>query len=644
MTSSRRRLFGLLTAILLTAAWPLPDSGQTGTTAYVNFSFDQVDIRLLAKLVGDMTGKRFIIDNAVNGKVTVVTPPQIPLVEVYPVFLSILESSGFSVVEKGGLYNIVPLPERTIVSAPVIGPGEPSTGQGIITKVIHVENISAIDLRKMIEPMVRGGKSGALSVFGPSNHLIITDTADNIGRIEKIIAELDKPGAAETVEFVRLKHAAAEEIAAELNLAIRGMGTSNQALSQHIQQIAEGGGALPRGVTVVPAISANSLVLVGTPVDMKEVKRIIEMMDVETPSAHGRLNAVFLKYLGAEEAAKSLNALLAKTAEKDQRQRIAIEPSVANNALMVEANPQDFELVSSLIEKLDQVPQQVMVEILIAEVGIGKSLNFGVELSTIESPGKDKTVVAGRTPMGDTDQIMDLVTKGVFPQGLSFGVAKGTTTGPGGTVVPGVFFLVQALAKNRDVKILSNIPLWAQNNTEASVSVVENIPILRSTIQGGSGTARDVIQNIDRVDVGIKLKFTPHVNPEREVTMQLNPSIEAIIDQGPSDTQFAPTIAKREVSTTVTVPDQATIIITGLIREDWVKSVSKVPILGDIPILGWLFRYTSQTKQRTNLLIFVTPHIVTDLKEAKALEKTLRDRASFSGSSTNLNVQTPRGK
>jgi general secretion pathway protein D len=186
------------------------------------------------------------------------------------------------------------------------------------------------------------------------------------------------------------------------------------------------------------------------------------------------------------------------------------------------------------------------------------------------------------------------------------------------------------------VKILSNVPLLAQNNKEASVSVVQNIPILKSTIEGGSGTARDVIQNIERLDVGITLKVTPHVNPNGDVTMQLNPSIQAVIDEGSATTAFTPTIAKREISTTITVPDRQTVVISGLIREDQVKSVSKVPILGDIPILKWLFRHTRTNKVRNNLLVFVTPHIVTDIKQAAELEHALRKRASISVTATNL--------
>ena len=638
----------LICGAILLAIMPggAPGAGtEARSSGYVNFSFDQVDLRLLIKLVGEMTGKRFVVDDSVTGRITVVTPPQIPADEVYPLFLSILESSGYSVIEGDGMYRVVPLPDRSVSPTPVVGPEDKSVHVGVITKVIKVQNVSAVDLRKMIEPMVRGGKNGALAAFGPTNHLIITDTAENIARIERIIAELDKPGASRVVEVMKLQHAAASEVAAQLMAAMHGSETAATSVGRHIQQITEGGGTLPTDVGVVPAVGSNSLILVGTSVQLKELRRVVEMLDVETPSGYGRLNAIFLKYLSSEEAAKSLNALLAKTVDKDQRQRIAIEPSSANNALIVDASPQDFDLVKGLVDRLDRPPQQVMVEILIAEVNINKQLDLGVEWSTIETPTDNKTLALGRQRLDTSDPIMDLVSQGVFPQGLSLGVSKGTYTDANGVVQPKIPVMITALAQNRDVKILSDVPLWAQNNTEASVSVVDNIPLLRSTIEGGAGTARDVIQNIDRVDVGIKLKFTPHVNPDKEVTMQLNPSIEAIIDNGPANTQFAPTIAKREVSTTVTVPDRATIVISGLMREDTTKQVYKVPILGDIPLIGFLFRTTSDQKQRTNLLIFVTPHIVTEMESASAMKETLTRRVGIDTSAvTNMDERAKGGK
>ena len=220
---------------------------------------------------------------------------------------------------------------------------------------------------------------------------------------------------------------------------------------------------------------------------------------------------------------------------------------------------------------------------------------------------------------------MRAVTEGVLPRGLSVGVAHGLDS----SGLPRVAFLLRALQEERDVRILSNVPLWAQNNSEASISVVDNIPILRSTIEGGAGVSRDIIQTIDRMDVGIHLTITPHINPDREITLQLKTSIEAIISDGPPDTPFAPTIARREVATTVTVPDSDTVVISGLMREDKLQREGRVPVLGRLPLIGALFRYTSDRTQRSNLLVFVTPRLVSDMPSANRVRSDLENRSGI---------------
>jgi general secretion pathway protein D len=276
------------------------------------------------------------------------------------------------------------------------------------------------------------------------------------------------------------------------------------------------------------------------------------------------------------------------------------------------------------------MPHQVLVEILIAETDAGSQLDLGVEWSTVETPSRGDTVLSARSRPGDTDAAMDILTQNVFPQGLSVGIAHGAASG---VAIP---FLLQALKQDRDVRILSSVPLLVQNNTEAEVNVVENIPVLRSTIEGGAGTSRDVIQNIDRMDVGIKLKVTPHVNPNREITLVLNPAIEAIVDAGPRSQQFAPTIAKREIKTTITVPDRATVVISGLIREDKARRERKIPLLGDIPWLGWLFRYQTDTTRRNNLLVFVTPRIIEGGEQTEAINAAMERRTELLGVSAPL--------
>ena len=603
----------------------------------VQFSFEQADIRLVTQIVGKITGKKFVVPEGVTGKITILAPGPVTVAEVYPLFLSTLEASGYTVAEHNGVHRVVALP-----GGPALPAGSGTNG-GLVTKLIPLKNVAAADVKKSFEPLVRGGKEGALEAFAPGNHLIVTDTAENVARLEALVAEIDRPGAGSAIEVVALKHAGAEEVARQLRDTFGAADSAVNKVNRHMQQVAGGLGDLPTDFTVVAAPQANSLILVGLPMQIAETKRIIEKMDVENPNGFGRLNAIFLRYLSAEEAAKSLNALLGKApaAEGAPVERdIAIEPSIPNNALLVDASPQDFEYVRRLVARLDEVPQQVLVEVLIAEVNLEQGLDLGVEWFGIDQPTGNGTGAFGRSRYGDSDSMMALLKDGTFPQGLAMGVLSGTFTGPDGTTYNQIPLYLQAVAGKRDLKILSNIPLWAQNNLEASVSVVENIPILKSSVEG-SGSERDYIQNIERLDVGIKLKLTPHVNPEREIQLDLNPSIESVVEDSSETVKYTPTIAKREVKTTVTVPDRSTVILSGLIREDTAKIATKVPLLGDIPFLGALFRSTSDSKKRTNLLIFVTPRIVTDMHLAEEEKARLERTASLPPAETVLTQPDP---
>lgn len=633
-------LFCISTTLPIKGSPTNDSTNQPADAGYVNFNFDRVDIRLLSKLVGEMTGRRLVITDAVDGKVTIVTPGKIPCDEVYPLFLSVLEASGFTVVQKGEVYQVIAMPPREVTSAPICTTSSPTRNSEVITKVVKLQYVSADELKKILAPMVAGGKTGAIESFGSSNHLIITDTSGNITRLEQIIAQIDRAGSSTSIEVVKLTHASSDDIARQVMTAMSGSEKANTTPGRHQPQVPGISQSGPAEAIVVPAPQANALVLVGTTVQIKEMRRLVQMLDTEGLTNQGPLNAIFLKYLDATEASKSLTALLEKTVDKEQRHRISIEANNANNALIVNSSPRDFEWVGKLVEKLDQPPKQVMVEIIIAEMDVGKKLDVGVEWSTTEMPQNDKTVVVGKSRPGIDDTVMDIIGKQKgFPQGLTLGVAKGTHVEVGGVKVPIMPFLLRALAQNDDVKILANVPLWAQNNSEASVGVVENIPILKSTIEAGTGSARDFIQNIDRRDVGIKLKMTPHVNPDGAVTMQLKPSIEAIIDDGPPG-KYTPTIAVREVSTTVTVPDKTTIAISGLIREDKITGIGKIPILGDIPVLGFFFRRTVERTRRTNLLIFVTPTIVDSIEAANELKKAYTQKTSLDKSATNVTVKT----
>ncbi len=580
---------------------------------FVNFNFEQVELGNLIGLVGQQTGKRFAMDTTVTGRVSVITREKIPQKEVFPLVVAVLEGSGYTVVERDGTYHVRKLLGEDPLEAPVVGADQELSGVGLITRVLKLEHIRATDLKPLLEPMVRQAKLGSLSAFAQTNHLIVTDTASNLKRIEELIAELDRPGQSTHLTVIPLKYASARELTDQIGQALTGAESSGRQISRRMQEVVAGAGNVPADFTLVAAEQANSLIVSAGPLQLKQIQEMVAQLDVPADSmASGRLRAVFLNYLDAEAAATQLTALLVQRKDQDPRDSIAVQADIANNAILVDANALAFASVKELLEQIDRPQQQVMVEVMIVEVAQNDSLDLGVEWSAIDQSSDGNTTVIGRSRPDEVDGIQQLLTDTIFSQGLTFGLARGTVTLPDGTEVARLPFLLQALEGKRDVNILSHVPLRTQNNTEATVSVVNNIPILESVIEGGTGDNRDVIQNIERIDVGIKLTVKPQVNPNNEITLQLNPSIEAIIQESSEGIALTPTIARREVKSTLTLPDGATVVISGLMREDVVKSVNKVPILGSLPIIGFFFRSTTDRKEKTNLLIFVTPYLVTD--------------------------------
>jgi general secretion pathway protein D len=622
---------GWLVAACLLAAGAGPATERAledGGAGSLTFSFDRVDVGTFVKLVGEITGRKFVVADDVRGTITVVSPRVRPE-DVYTLFVSILESVGCSVILDGDLTRVVRLPERAMPLATVVGVGEPIPADGLVTKIFRLEHVNAGEVRKVLEAGISGGKTGALGAVDETNHLIVTDTAENVRRVEKMVSEIDRPGLARATEVITLHYATAEDVADEVNLAMAEVESRGERLRQ---RLGPGGNAptpaRPDAPLVVASPHANKLILVGTAAQLAQLRGLITQMDVDAPSGRGRLNAIVLKYLSAEEAAESINKLLQNAAEKaesvSQRRRLAIQASPSSNALLVDAAPGDFEIVKRLVEQLDIAPQQVHISVMIAEHSISDSLTLGVEMAALDLPDTvgETTLQGGSLFSGGADSLLGTIQQGLFPRGITLGVARGSRVNAEGEIVadyPGVIN-IEAIKKDGRFKIVSETSLEAQNNREASVSIVNEIPILKSTVQG-TGENRDVIQNIERIEVGIKLVLTPQIIPGGEVRMQLNPRIEAVVDPGSGGADLTPTIARREVTTTVTVPDHETIVIAGLTREDKKREEQRVPVLGSIPILGRLFRKTDEEVEKVNLLIFVTPHIVAEAGDAHAILK-----------------------
>ena len=660
------RSFGLVYAVAASAATVLaqtpaaasPEPAAAPASASVRtaesedfllFNFEQVDIRLFTQIVGTFTGRRFVVAEDVAGKITVVSP-KVSRESAYPLFVGVLESSGFTVQREGEIDRIVRLPERKTGMGAIVADGDEKPKYGLVTRIMHLEHVNASEMRKMLEAHLQ--RKDSVSALDETNHLILTDTAEGVQRVEDLVKHLDKPGMARVMEVIPLEHADAVALARQIGAAYAQTQSRAEQLLTRIPG-AEGPAQAVSAMsapTIVSAEHANRLIVTGTAKQVEQIRELVRQMDISAPTGRSALNVVLLSYLKAEDVAKNLTTLLEKsavqTAAASNKRHLSIEAVPANNALLVDAAPEDFLEVKRLVESLDIMPQQVHISVLIAEIASGDAETLGVAITALNAPdsvGNNAFAGASRlhADSASGDGILSSISQGVFGEGLTFGIAHGSHLDAAGNIVadyPAIFNL-DMIRRNSKVKILSDTSLGAQNNHPAEVAIVDNIGVLESTVSG-SGADRDFIQNIKRMDVGVKVNMTPYIIPGGLVKVELEPSIEAVTDTGGSD-QYVPTISKRMVKTTMTVPDGQTIVIAGLTRNDESEIKKKVPLLGDIPLLGWLFRWNSKSATKTNILIFVTPTIMTDVADAVAVRQALEAKSGIVAESLAEELKAP---
>ncbi|MDD4060920.1 MAG: type II secretion system secretin GspD [Kiritimatiellae bacterium] len=664
------RSFGLVYAVAASAATVLaqtpaaasPEPAAAPASASVRtaesedfllFNFEQVDIRLFTQIVGTFTGRRFVVAEDVAGKITVVSP-KVSRESAYPLFVGVLESSGFTVQREGEIDRIVRLPERKTGMGAIVADGDEKPRYGLVTRIMHLEHVNASEMRKMLEAHLQ--RKDSVSALDETNHLILTDTAEGVQRVEDLVKHLDKPGMARVMEVIPLEHADAVALARQIGAAYAQTQSRAEQLLTRIPG-AEGPAQAVSAMsapTIVSAEHANRLIVTGTAKQVEQIRELVRQMDISAPTGRSALNVILLSYLKAEDVAKNLTTLLEKsavqTAAASNKRHLSIEAVPANNALLVDAAPEDFLEVERLVESLDIMPQQVHISVLIAEIAGGDAETLGVAITALNAPDSaGDTAFAGASRLhadpASGGGVLGAISEGVFGEGLTFGIAHGSHLDAAGNVVadyPAIFNL-DMIRRSSKVKILSDTSLGAQNNHPAEVAIVDNIGVLESTVSG-SGADRDFIQNIKRMDVGVKVNMTPYIIPGGLVKVELEPSIEAVTDSGGAD-QYVPTISKRMVKTTMTVPDGQTIVIAGLTRNDESEIERKVPLLGDIPLLGWLFRWNSKSATKTNILIFVTPTIMTDAADAVAVRQALEAKAGIVAETLaeELKAQAPEG-
>ncbi len=573
----------------------------------ITLNLKEADIRALISTVSKFTGKNFVVDPRVKAKVTVVSSNTMSEAEVYEVFLSILQVHGYAAVPVGNIIKIVPEVNAKQGPLPVVSDGR-NTGDELVTRVVTLNYVPAAQLVPILRPLVP--QQGHLAAYNPTNTLIITDHAANIKRLNRIIHSIDKPESDE-LEIIPLQHASANELVRILNSLNRSTG----------------GKATTKKVTLAADERTNSILMSGERATRLKIRATIAHLDTPLENDSGNTHVIYLKYAKAEDMVKILTGVQkskatsrggkkAKLPSSNNKNNIDIQSDEATNALIITAGPDVVRRLKSIISQLDIRRAQVLVESIIAEISNNKSKEFSAQFAVAGKEG------GGTAPIGVGSfggGIGSLVAAALNPAAAAGAISDGITIGVGSDKGTRFAFLLKALNANGATNILSTPSIVTLDNQEAEIVVGQNVPFVTGsfTNTGGTAGATNPFQTIQRKDVGITLKVTPQINDGDTIKLDIDQEISSVAASAGSASDLVTN--KRTLKTSVLVEDGEILVLGGLIDDVARDNVQKVPILGDIPLLGALFRSHSTSKDKQNLMIFMRPSILRD-KDAAILK------------------------
>ena len=580
----------------------------------VVLNFNEVDISTMVKFISDLTGKNFILDDRVKGKISVYSPSKLSTEEAYNVFVSVLELKGFTVVQSGKVAKIVPSASARQSGFRLLPAGEQApVNENYIAQVTKLENITAQEALAFLQPMV--SKDGHISAFGPGNLILMVDSSINIRKLHGILETIDTERTREGLEIIYLKNASAEAVATTVRQWLTGSDTKPAG-----QPATVGGGGAG---SVLADQRLNALLVFGNESVKTAVRELVTKLDVAPPEASSKVNVYYLENTDATEMAKVLDGVVkgmsataapglpgaaAPQVSPFDSGKVTITPDKASNSLVIMASPNDYNNLVQVIKKLDRRSKQVFVQVLIAEVSLDKSRELGLQGGVIGGGVLNKYL----TVAGLYDPLGTLGTIGTI-------ISQGGALSPSVTASPiNITAVLKALDKNGLVNILSTPNILTSDNKEAEINVGENVPFQGSATQSSIGTTTSV----ERKDIGINLKIKPQISEGDYIRMDINQEISAVKNDKGQAVDLVTT--KRSAKTSIVVKDKDTVVIGGLIQDTEDVNVQKVPFLGDIPGLGWLFKTTTRSRKKTNLMILLTPHIIKDSSDLAAVSADQR--------------------
>lgn len=608
----------LTRCLILLIALLVPNCVANGTepqatdpvAAGITFDFDRVDIKTFISAVSNFTGKNFIVTPEVHGEISIFCSTPLTVQAAFAVFQSVLDLHGYAAVEVGTVVKIVASGVASYEATPVIiGAQIPDSyaPDSIATMIYQVKNTEPMKLRSVIQGVV--SKAGRVVLQDNGNTFMITDKTAHLRKLALVLESFDRVTEDRSTQTFVLSHAEVSQVAAKLQPYL-------SQFSEHSPDAAK--------PILLDDPRTNSLIVTAAERDLLMIKDLLKLLDVPRPESLSTVEVKFLEFADAASTAEVLKAQI--QAESAKAQAASTQATVvavpANNALIISGPPSSLELLEAILKQLDVPLAQVLVEAVIVEVSSKRFNELGIEWRGMDAPTEDSVRGFGGTsfPASDGESPLNKAATQPFDQssGLALGMVKGTISF-GGVEFLNIGALLHALQTNTDVNVLSTPRLMTLDNQEAEIVVGEERPYLKSSQTTDSD---QLLRTYEFKDVGITLRLTPHISQGHLVRLNLFQEIKSFVTE--SDIG-AITTTKRQARTTVVVEDGQTVVIGGLIRDDTQGTTLKVPCLGSLPLLGNLFKSMRRERAKTNLLIFITPHILATTTAAHQLSKDLID-------------------
>ncbi|TAK65966.1 MAG: type II secretion system protein GspD [Betaproteobacteria bacterium] len=605
----------------------------------VTLNFVNADIEGVVKAVSEITGKNFVLDPRVKGTINIVSAKPMSRALVYDVFLSAMRLQGFAAVEERGRVAILPEIDAKLYQSVTPGPKDRQrpAGDTVQTQVFKLQHESALQLVPVLRPLI--ASNNTINAYANNNTLVITDYASNLARIEKIIESIDQPGGSDPI-MIPLRYASAVDVAQTINRLFAESAQNQASPDQSL-----------RFAVSVDARSNSILARSGEPSRLSRVRQLVAMLDTPT-SAAGNIHVVYLKNAEAVKLAEILRAIysgesalaqprttqplgaspLGQTPTPAQAPGSASAPGIiqadaATNSIIITAPDAIYNNLRAALEKLDVRRAQVYVEALIAELTADKAAEFGIQWQDLAGLGKTTGQAFGGTNFGTAAQnIIGLSGNPIAAgRGLNIGVVKGTITlpGVGGAQILNLGLLVRALETDANANILSTPTLLTLDNEEAKIVIGQNVPFITGSYAvSAAATTPTPFQTVDRKDVGLTLRIRPQISEGGAVRLQIYQEVSSIQD---STNASGVITNKRAVESTVLVDDGQIVVIGGLIQDSVKDGVEKIPGLGDIPLIGGLFKYNTRSRSKTNLMVFLRPTLLRSAERADSLSNDRYD-------------------